>query len=85
MRNQKAKTRPQARLRRIQLNEFGLFRSEGWGVSGRNCWRGARSVSPDISPRPKAFVPTSMRRSESGLSKNFLSLEELAKADRSNA
>src|SRR6185369_8844972 len=34
----------------------------------RNCWRGARSVSPDISPRLNAFVSTSMRRSRSGLS-----------------
>src|SRR4026209_2919167 len=36
--------------------------------SRRNCWRGARSVSPDISPRLNAFVSTSMRRSKIGLS-----------------
>ena len=40
--------------------------------SRRNCWRGARSVSPDINSRLRAFVPTSMKRSKSGLSlKNF--------------
>ena len=39
--------------------------------SRRNCWRGARSVSPDINPRLRAFVPTSMRRSKIRLSLKF--------------
>jgi hypothetical protein len=45
---------------------------EGRGVNQRNCWRGARSVSPDISPRLSAFVPTSMRRFRIGLSPKIL-------------
>jgi hypothetical protein len=55
-------------------------KNEGRGVNQRNCWRGARSVSPDISPRLSAFVPTTMRRLRIGLSRKiillFLSLGE---------
>jgi hypothetical protein len=43
-------------------------KSKAEGRSRRNCWRGARSVSPDINSRLRAFVPTSMRRSKNGLS-----------------
>jgi hypothetical protein len=43
-------------------------KSKAEARSRRNCWRGARSVSPDINPRLRAFVPTSMRRSKVGLS-----------------
>jgi len=47
-------------------------KSKAEARSRRNCWRGARSVSPDINPRLRALVPTSMRRSKIGLSlKNF--------------
>jgi len=43
-------------------------KSKAEARSRRNCWRGARSVSPDINPRLRAFVPTSMSRAKIGLS-----------------
>jgi hypothetical protein len=43
-------------------------KSKAEARSRRNCWRGARSVSPDINPRLGAFVPTSMKRFKIGLS-----------------
>ena len=58
--------------RRAITGVFGS-KTKAEAQSRRNCWRGARSVSPDINPRLRAFVPTSMRRSKIGLSLKFSS------------
>jgi hypothetical protein len=48
----------------------------------RNCWRGARSVSPDINPHLRVFVTTSMRRSKIGLSLKVFAFTSISEGFR---
>src|SRR5687767_676524 len=68
--NPKTRRAPERRAMDADLSSpwKSIAKSKAEARSRRNCWRGARSVSPDINPRLRAFVSTSMRRSKIGLS-----------------